>query len=272
MKTCITFLAIFSLLTMVSGQFLYDNPTLPKLNPPSNLSQLNVNNTVYWQGYLPTTLPHSLLANLLWSVAGHIIDTNMDFNRHNIFNISNLSITNNVTINGSLVVNGNVSLKRPYWTGYDNSTQPFVSTAVAQIMNLSNNNDFDSYGIYITNRQNISFAQTGDYLIWISPEFFQSSGQPGIITFYLQKTNSSGQFVDVPWSNSRYTVPNGAYNAPAIPYQVDITNPAQDKVRVMWWSDSTNSQIYSSGVLTNPARPSIPGVLVNIQKVSELTP
>jgi hypothetical protein len=164
-------------------------------------------------------------------------------------------------------VEGNFSAKRPYWNGYHNVSQKFQDTNFAQVMNLSNNNDFDAYGIKITNQQNITFELTGDYQFIVSPEFWQSTGNSKIITFWIQKNG-----VDVAWSNSRYTILNGQYFAPAIPYQIDITNTSTDWVRIMWYSDSIDTYIYASGSLTSPPRPSIPGVLLNIQKVSEITP
>lgn len=184
---------------------------------------------------------------------------------------NNLNATNNVGIGNNLYVfnnvhiDGNLSVRRPYWVSYDNSTQPFVSTSVSQIINISNNNDIDKYGINVINRQNLTFQQTGDYICTLSPEFF-NTGSGALVTFWIQKNG-----VDVAWSNSRYSVPNNGYNAPSITYQFDITNPATDNVRFMWWSDSTNTILYSSGALTTPTRPSIPAVLLNCFKVSEIT-
>lgn len=174
--------------------------------------------------------------------------------------------TKTVVVDANLNITGNLSVKRPYWTGYDNSTQNFHNTANAQVINISNNLDYDNYGIYVVGSQNLTFDKTGDYICVLSPEFFQSSGGSALATFWIQKNG-----VDVKWSNSRYTVPNNAYNAPSITYQFDITAPATDNIRFMWWSDSTNTQLYSSGALTSPTRPSIPAVLLNCQKVSEIT-
>lgn len=178
-----------------------------------------------------------------------------------------LKVNQNADIIGNVNITGNFSAKRPYWSGYDNSTQPFLNTANAQVINISNNRDYDAWLINVTGKQNLTFKQTGDYLCVLSPEFFQNSGGTALITFWMQKNG-----VDVPWSNSRFSVANNAYNAPSITFQFDITNPATDNIRFMWWSDNTGSQIYSSGVLTSPTRPSIPGILVNCQKLSEITP
>jgi len=158
-------------------------------------------------------------------------------------------------------------VKVPYWTGYDNSTQNFLNVANTQVVNISNNNDVDKYLIDIVGNQNITFQQTGDYLCELSPEFYQTTGTNRIITFWIQKNG-----IDVPWSNSRFTIINQQYMAPSINYQFDIENPATDNIRFMWYSDSTGTQIISISGLTLPTRPSIPGILLNCMKVSELTP
>lgn len=173
--------------------------------------------------------------------------------------------SNNLNISGNININGNLSVKRPYWNGYDNSTQNFLNTENAQVINISNNNNFDSYGIHVVGNKNLTFDREGDYICFLSPEFFQNGGG-SLVTFWIQKNG-----VDVPWTNSRYTMTNNEYHAPTITYQFDINNPLTDNIRFMWWSDSTNTQIYSSGVLTSPSRPSIPGILLNCQRVSDLT-
>lgn len=178
----------------------------------------------------------------------------------------NASISGDVAIGGNLNIGQNLSFKRPYWTGYDNSTQSFLNTANAQVINISNNLDYDAYGIKVVASQNLTFESTGDYICFLSPEFYQNGGG-SLVTFWMQKNG-----VDVPWSNSRYSMSNNEYHAPTITYQFDIETPATDDIRFMWWSDSTNTQIYSSGALTSPTRPSIPGVLLNCQKASALTP
>ena len=177
----------------------------------------------------------------------------------------NLSVDGNVSIKGNINITGNMSVKRPYLTAYDNTTQNFLSVGTAQVVNISNN-IVDNWQINITGNQNITFQQTGDYLITFMPEFYQSSGTNKLINFWIQKNG-----VDVAWSNTQYTILNGAYLAPNIAFQVEITNPATDNIRVMWHSDSTNSQILSITGLTSPTRPNIPGVLLNVAKISEAT-
>lgn len=179
--------------------------------------------------------------------------------------INNLTTTNGATIGGNLHVEGNFSAKRPYWNGYYNGTDNFLNTANVQRMNLSNNLDYDAYLISINTSQAIKFALTGDYLCIVSPEFTNTAATAQV-AFWMRKNG-----VDVPWSNSRYSISNGEYLAPAIPFQFDISNPATDYIEFYWYSTSTNSKLESITGLTAPTRPSVPAVILNCQKVSEIT-
>ena len=129
-------------------------------------------------------------------------------------------------------------------------------------MNLSNDN-YMSHQIEIINNQNITFERKGHYQICVSPEFYQASGNDKWITFWLQKNG-----VDVDWTNSRYTMDNDEYHAPHICWESIIETPATDNLRIMWLSDSTDSQIISITGLTDPVRPSIPGVIMDVKWLS----
>jgi hypothetical protein len=211
--------------------------------------------------------------NILWcTLTGCNMTGDLNMNGNKIRNVTSinpvgttLSLGGTINITGNLIVAGNMSVKRPYWNGYDNSTQNFLNTANTQVINISNNNDYDNYLINIVGNQNITFSQTGDYLCILSPEF-TNTATTATIGFWYQKNG-----VDVAWSNSRYTITNGQYLAPAIPFQFDIANPATDNIRFMWSSTSTNTQIVSIAELTSPTRPGVPGVILNCQKVSEIT-
>lgn len=184
-------------------------------------------------------------------------------------NVRNSTILTNALMNGNTNMTGNLSVKMPYFTGYQNTTMLFTNTSAVQVMNVSNN-IVDNWLISVENQQNITFQLTGDYLIGVSPEFYQASENNKIITFWIQHWNGT-EWKDVPWTNSRYSMQNGDYSAPFIPFQVDVTYPLVEKYRIMWYSDSLNSQIIAVTGLTNPTRPAIPSVILNIQKVSEIT-
>lgn len=54
----------------------------------ANYSLVNVNNSQFWRGLAtPADILHSSLSNLLWSTAGHTMDTNLDMNDNYIYEI-----------------------------------------------------------------------------------------------------------------------------------------------------------------------------------------
>jgi hypothetical protein len=75
---------------------------------------------------------------------------------------------------------------------------------------------------------------------------------------------------NVRWSNSHYTMDNDNYDAPSIQYQFDIENSTTDKIRFMWESDSTASQIISQAETGD--MPGVPAILLSCLRISELTP
>lgn len=217
-------------------------------------------------GYTPVTqrqLSKTALDDGLVTYGWFETHTSMDINRTTHF-------TNDVNISGNLHVDGNFSAKRGYWNGYYNLTQGIGTSP--QVMNLSNNGDIDRYQIAIEGGQNVTFETSGDFECLLTPEFYQASGSNKNIYFWRQQTNSTGQMADVRWSNSHYTMTNGEYTAPLIPFQVEIVNPLIDKIRFMWWSDSTASQIISEAPSTTPLMPGVPGTILNCAKISEATP
>ena len=165
----ILFINSISATTSITGYFIYDNPTLPHLNPASNASTPNVNNSYYWQGYTPTTLPHNLLAGLQGGSSGQyyhlnqslynqvlsyayswITGNNVAFlNQSNTFTypqifLSDAVFENNVNIGGNLIVNGTI-------TGTINATTANANySTYANFSYYSNNSNYIN-GYNITN-------------------------------------------------------------------------------------------------------------------------
>jgi hypothetical protein len=175
----------------------------------------------------------------------------------------NLNITNLTTLNNANIM-GNLSVKRPYLSAYDNSTQSFLNTSQVQIMNISTITD--NWLVTIVNKTNITFSKTGDYHISVSPAFYQASGMNKEIMFWIRKNG-----VDINWTNSPYTMINGARVTPEITFNVDIENPLTDSIQLMWWSDSTDSQLATMVGLTSPSRPASPSILMEVSENSALT-
>lgn len=187
----------------------------------------------------------------------------------NATNISTtkLNVYGNANITGNLVILGNLSVKRPYLSATDNTTQSFLNTANTQVVTM--NHIEDNWLVSIENKENITFQQTGDYQITFMPLFTVTSGSNKHIEFWIEQWNGTN-WNQVIRSNTRIEIPNsGIETALSITYQVDCTPTT--KVKVMWWSDSTNSQLLDIPIASLPTRPEVPSVILNVQKVSEIT-
>jgi hypothetical protein len=228
--------------------------------PINTLLELGINDIL-----VITTLEHQ---NLFKQCLKHLTCANFSFIvQENPKGLAQAFILAEEWLDGSdvtLVLGDNIIINKPvkpHFYGYDNTTQNFISTASVQVVNISNN-VIDAEFIDVVNKQNITFKKSGHYMITFMPEFYQASGTNKVITFWYQFNG-----VDVPFSNSRFTIINQEYFAPSITYYQEITNPATDNIRIMWYSDSTNTQIITITGLTSPARPSIPGVLISVIEV-----
>lgn len=78
------------------------------------VSTFNVNSSEYWdtdQGTLNNTpdIFHNLISNLLWSQAGHTMDTDLDMNNYSIYNIKDLNVSNSTIYLGDAVLKGDGS-------------------------------------------------------------------------------------------------------------------------------------------------------------------
>jgi hypothetical protein len=179
---------------------------------------------------------------------------------------SYLNLGGTINITGDLIVEGNMSIKRPYGMFSDNTTQIINLVNTPQVVNFSTVED--SYLMNLVNKQNFSFQLSGDYLIEVSAIYtVDTNGE--YIQFWVQKTNSSGQFVNIPRSNTRMQFPNAYTEIPlAVPFIIDLL--PTDKLRFMTATSNAGSSIvYTTNTSYSPATPSI---IVTFSKISEITP
>ena len=84
---------------------------------PFNISEQSVNESDYWntldRGPLRNIadIQHSWLSGLLWSAAGHVMDTVLDMNNNNIIDINNLEVNNNISIGNYAYIGGDTFIE-----------------------------------------------------------------------------------------------------------------------------------------------------------------
>lgn len=172
---------------------------------------------------------------------------------------------NNINITGNLIVGGNMSIKRPY--GMFSSTETQTLSASGTAYPVTFNWTEDSYLITKEGNSNFSIYQQGDYLIELSA-ISKSSMTNKRVEIWVQKTNSSGQFVNVPRSNTVYDFKGvNTETVISVPFIIDLD--AGDKFRVMWAGSDTGITL---DYITNTSySPETPSVIMTMSKISEVT-
>ena len=177
-----------------------------------------------------------------------------------------LNVTSNIYSSGNLIVTGNMSVKRPY--GMFSSTQTQTCAVQNTAYPMTFNWTEDAYQV-IKASDNINFSvqQTGDYQIILSI-MAQSNAISKRAYVWVQLTNSSGAFVDVPRSTTVYDFKAAnAYAVIAVPFILDLETT--DKFRVMY---AGNDNGISFPYLTNTSfAPETPSVVMTMLKISEIT-
>lgn len=178
-------------------------------------------------------------------------------------NITNETIiwgTKNTTMMGNVNILGNLSVKRPYAMYSDTGLQVIAvsNTAYPVRFNVTE----DDYQIIKTNNENITFQQTGDYLIEISAIVTTDTANKHV-EIWVQKNG-----VDVPRSNTKVEFSNpNLEQVISVPFILDMNTT--DKMRIMWASDDAgSSMVYVGATAYSPETPSI---IMTINKISEIT-
>lgn len=177
----------------------------------------------------------------------------------NTYNKGNLIVEENFNVTSNVHIDGNLSVKRPYGMFSDNTTQVIGAVSTAQVVNFSITED--SYLIYLTDKQNFTVAQSGDYLIEVSAIYTVDTPSQ-YVEFWVEKNGRN-----VPRSNTRMQIPNANTEiALAVPFILDLY--PTDQVRFMTaTSNAGSSLVYTTNTSYSPETPSI---IVTFSKISEI--
>jgi hypothetical protein len=151
-----------------------------------------------------------------------------------------------------------------YASFYNTTAQSAASNTAAYQLTVASTLLTD--GSIALDTNDIVFYETGTYLLQSSIHFSNTANIATDVTVWLRKNGT-----DVDYSGSAFTVPaktNG--NNPAVISAVisSILNITQnDRYQLMWQTDNTAVSVQSTAAQTAPARPIIPGVKLQIQRI-----
>ena len=126
----------------------------------------------------------------------------------------------------------------------------FNSTAVSKTINVVNGD--------------VTVDYDGLYNIQFSAQLDKTDSGSDDVDIWLRYNG-----VDVPWSNTRiHLIGNNAKSVAAWNFYQAMT--ASSYFNIMWSSADTDVRLYSEGVQQNPDRPSIPSVILTVDKISSI--
>lgn len=147
-----------------------------------------------------------------------------------------------------------------YGSFTSNITQSMDATPVPKAVTY---NDGSGVGITIADGSKIKFTKAGAYNIAFSFQLNNKGKSAVNIDIWLRDKNG-----DVPLTNTTVFLDkqNARYVA-AWNFFVNVTDPTTDYYQIMWFSESTDSQILYVPEQTNPSIPAIPSVIMTVNQV-----
>jgi hypothetical protein len=120
-------------------------------------------------------------------------------------------------------------------------------------------------GIRVVDGTKIYVDRSGTYNWQISVQLSNSDSQAHSFDIWGRKNG-----VDIPDSNTSYTVPSSHGGAPgrvvpALNFWMDLE--AGDYVQVMWFTDNALVRIEYTGPQESPARPATPSIILTVNEV-----
>jgi hypothetical protein len=146
-----------------------------------------------------------------------------------------------------------------YGSFYHTANVLLTSATTAYALPL--NTTAEAAGVSIASNSRITVANAGVYNIQFSAQLDKTDSGDDLVNIWLSKNGTN-----VADSNGQVTVTgNGGKSLPSWNYV--LTLAANDYVQIFAQSPDTSMRVVASGIQTNPARPSVPSVIVTVTQV-----
>lgn len=157
------------------------------------------------------------------------------------------------------------------------SDQDQVAGSIANAYAVTLNGDDFPNGISVVSNSQVTFAESGQYLVTYSLSFTNSTNDSQEIDIWFRYNGS-----DIANSNSRFSIParkstgSNSYLIAVTPYLVDILADG-DHVEIMWRVSDVNVTMEHLPAVTavpgvTPAIPATPSAIVSVQFISAQHP
>lgn len=151
-----------------------------------------------------------------------------------------------------------------YGNFYDTTTQTNTDNTQPQIMTM---NSGAGAGFTVVGGSKITAAFPGVYNLMFSAQLNKTGGGQADIDIWLRTGGVGQATIDVPWSNTRLTMPSSAGSKLVAAWNFILQLDAGDFAQLAWFSSDSTVQIYSATAPSSPSRPAIPSLIVTINGV-----
>lgn len=145
---------------------------------------------------------------------------------------------------------------------YDTTDQTYGAGATSMKFNTAP----IERGVRVVGGDKIYVDRAGIYNWQISVQLENTDNQAHSFDLWGRKNG-----VDIPESNTSYTVPSSHGGAPgrvvpALNFWMELA--VGDYVQVMWYTDNSNVHIEYTGAQTSPVRPATPSIILTVNEVA----
>jgi hypothetical protein len=164
-------------------------------------------------------------------------------------------------INDGFYVNGN----KQFNYGQFSSTQTQTGSAATAYSMTFNSTDY-SQGVSLVSGSRITVANSGYYNLQFSSQLLNTTNSNDNVDIWFTITGSN-----IANSNTTISVPKnsgGGTGQTVASWNFMTYLSSSNYIELKWTSNSGNSQLLSSGSVTNPTRPVIPSVIATLTQIA----
>ena len=150
------------------------------------------------------------------------------------------------------------ALTPDYGSFYDDQTQTNFVMNTARAMKLRHT--VEAYNVSVVDDSKMTVAFGGVYNIQFSAQLDKTDSGEDHVDIWLSKNGT-----DVPWTNTRMTLPKNDAKLVAS-WNFVLTLADNDYVEIMWMSDDQSMRLYAEAAHTSPAHPATPSVIATVTR------
>lgn len=146
-----------------------------------------------------------------------------------------------------------------YGSFYDTQIQASAGIDIANPMKFRST--FEANNVSVVDNSKLKVSYGGVYNIQFSAQLDKTDSGEDHVDIWLRKNGT-----DVPWSNTRLTMPKNDIKLVASWNFVLALND-NDYAEIIWLSDDATMRLYAETAGTAPAHPAIPSTIVTVTRV-----